>query len=133
MRFLTLLLLLLGALGQVRAAEVPVLSVQNASVREGNAGTRDLVFQVSLFPSATTTVAMDYATRSQSAVSGQDFTATRGRLLIPAGARQLSVSVPVNGDVFDENDETFALLFSARNVQLGASAIGTIRDDDTLF
>ena len=133
LRFLTALLLVLSIFSLARAQELPDLTVQSATLREGNTSTSNLNFLVSLSKASSAPIVLQYATRSQSAVANQDFTPISASLTIPANTTSATLSVAIKGDLLDENDETFALLYTARNVTLGASATGTIRDDDTLY
>jgi hypothetical protein len=111
---------------------VPTLSIGAASVAEGNFGQTAAVFPVSLSGAAGQTVTVGYATANQTATAGVDYVAASGALTFPAGATQRTVSVAVNGDLVDEDAETFTVdLSGAVNASLGtASATGTIQDDD---
>jgi hypothetical protein len=109
------------------------LSVGDAAVTEGNSGTANLNFTVTLAPAATATVSVDYATADGTATAGADYTATSGTLQFLAGQTSKTVTVPVLGDTIDEADETLTLNLSN---PAGASiahgqGTGTIVDDDT--
>ena len=67
------------------------------------------------------------------AVSGTDFVATTGTVTIPQGSISATFTVPVIGDVIDENAETFLVTLSGSSgpLILDAEGIGTINDDDT--
>ena len=77
----------------------PVVSVANASVVEGNAGTSLLQFAVSLSAASDVDASIDFATAGATATRGSDFVAASGTLTIPAGATTGTVDVVVNGDV----------------------------------
>jgi hypothetical protein len=111
----------------------PTLSVSDASASEGDAGSVEAVFTVSLSPAHPVDVAVDYAVTPLTA-DPSDFTPASGTLVFPAGTTSLPVPVALQGDVLDEADETFLLTLSnAAGAALGDSqGIGTIVDDDPL-
>ena len=63
----------------------PVLSVSNASVAEGNTGTRMLSFTVSLVGDTDLPASAGYAAAAGTAAAGTDFVATSDIVSIPAG------------------------------------------------
>ena len=109
------------------------LSINDVAVVEGNSGTRNLTFTVTLAPASTQTVSVAYATANGTAISGSDYTATSGTLTFAAGETSKSVGVTVAGDVLSEDDETFALNLSApTNATISdAQGVGTLTNDDT--
>ena len=107
----------------------PTVSVSNASATEGSS----VSFTVSLSAESGRQVTVDYATSSDTATSGTDFTAASGTLTFAAGTESQTVSVSTTEDTDTEGDETFTLtLTTPTNATLGtkASATGTINDDD---
>ncbi|MGH2651226.1 MAG: matrixin family metalloprotease, partial [Actinomycetota bacterium] len=76
----------------------PTISIDNVSVTEGNAGTVNAVFTVSLSASSGQTVTVNFATADGTAVAGSDYVATSGVLTFNAGETSKSVTVVVNGD-----------------------------------
>jgi hypothetical protein len=109
----------------------PALSVGDATVTEGSAGTTNVQFAVSLAspPGVATTVG--YATADVSASAGADYVATSGTLTFPPGTQSLPVTVAVNGDTLNEPDEQFALVLAgASNPVADTDGLGTILDDD---
>lgn len=114
----------------------PSLTIADASVLEGDAGTSNLVFTVSLASAAATDITVNYATNDGTATAGSDYTATNGTLTLAAGSTTATINVPILGDTVFESDETFTLTLSSpsANVTLGtASATGTIINDDSAF
>ena len=111
---------------------VPSLAVSGASVAEGNTGTANLVFTVTLAPSTGNTVTVNYATGGGTAAPGTDYGQVSGTLTFGPGTTTLTVAVPVTGDVIDEPNETVTLTLSAAtNAVIGtAIAQGTIANDD---
>jgi hypothetical protein len=107
----------------------------NASVTEGNSGTRNLVFPVSigdgLVPVDTVTVA--YATTPGTATPLVDYTPVTGTVTFAAGQTLKTVSVPVVGDTIPEPNETVFLVLSnpSANAFISvAQGTGTIINDD---
>ena len=110
----------------------PVLSISDATVAEGNAGTVGETFTVSTPVTSSSPITFTYATSDGTATAGSDYTATTATGTIPAGQTSTTVTVPVRGDTLDEPDETYAVDLSGVS---GASvidghAVGTIADDD---
>ncbi len=124
------------AVGTIRnddqASPQASISVTNATVSEGDAGTTPLQFVVTLSAASSQAVSVNYATASGTATSGQDFTSASGTLNFAPGETQMTVSVNVLGDTQTENDESFTLnLSNPVNATLAnGQATGTILDDD---
>jgi len=121
----------LGVFGQRYGV---ALSVGDVTVTEGDAGAVNAVFTVSLSIAVGHTVSVQYVTADGTAIAGADYTAVSGTLTFPPGTVSQAVSVPVLGDVSDEDDETFTVNLSNPT---GASiadgqGLGTITDDDPL-
>ncbi len=110
----------------------PGLSVADATVVEGNGGTQELAFTVTLSAAATGPVTVAYATANGTATAGTDYAALAGTLTFAAGEISKTVRVQVSGDTAVESNETVTLTLSSPN---GASivrgaATGTITNDD---
>ena len=110
----------------------PVLSVADASVTEGNAGTKDLAFTVTLAGSTALDASADVASADGTATAGTDYAVVAGTVTIPAGSSSALVHVRVNGDGSFEPDETLTLtLTNPTDASVGdGSATGTVRNDD---
>ncbi|MHB1038240.1 MAG: Calx-beta domain-containing protein [Pirellulales bacterium] len=111
----------------------PKLSIDDATLAEGDSGTPDMVFTVRLSQAVTQTVTVDFATANGTAASGLDYQAKSGTLTFePGQAAWQTIVVPVIGDVVDESDETLIVnLSNATNVPLAdAQGVGTITDDE---
>ena len=112
---------------------VPGLSIDDATLVEGNSGSADAVFTVTLDSASGQTVTVSYATVDGTATAGADFTATTGTLTFAPGQITATVSVPILGDATSEGIETFSVALSgAVNANLlDPTGAGTITDDDT--
>ncbi len=111
---------------------LPVASIDDVSETEGNSGTANASFLVSLSRTNNLEVKVDFATVGGTATAGSDYVSTNGTLTIPAGSLGKSVTVIVKGDTLVEPDETFFVnLSNPVNAVLGkAQGTGTIRNDD---
>jgi large repetitive protein len=120
--------------GTITDDDTAHLSVGDVSVPEGNFGTSNATFTVSLDIPSEQTVTVGYATADGTATAGSDYTATSGSLSFGPGVTSKTVNVPVIGDSLNEADETFSFtLSSPSNAALGtAQATGTILNDDPL-
>lgn len=112
---------------------VPTVSINDATVVEGNSGTTAAVFTISLSAPSGKTVQIGYASADDTAVSPADYAATSGSLTFAPGETSKTVTVQVVGETLPETNETFGLnIVSGTNAQPGAklNGIGTITNDD---
>ncbi len=118
--------------GSTKPPALPALSVADVSLTEGNTGTKNAVFTVSLSAKSASSVTVNYATVNGTAVAGTDFASTSGSLTFAPGETTKTISVIVTGDTVVESDEVFSLNLTAPS---GATisrttATGTILNDD---
>jgi hypothetical protein len=114
-------------------APTPTLSIADVTQAEGNSGSTNFLFNVTLSVATTTPVTVKYSTANGTATAGSDYTATSGTLTIPAGQTTGQIAVPVLGDTTVEANETFTVtLTTPSGATLSrAAATGTITNDDT--
>jgi hypothetical protein len=112
----------------------PTLTVGDATISEGNAGTKLLTFTVTLSVAQGSPVTYNIATSNLTATAGSDYVASSlvGES-IPAGQLSRTFAVTLNGDTTAEANETFRVTLS--NPTAGVSllrpvATGTINTDD---
>lgn len=127
-----------SALGTIENDDAATVSIDSASVVEGNSGsTSTLTFTVMLDNVVDHDVNVDFATNDGTAlVSNNDYAANSGMAIIPAGSTSQHVTVTVNGDDDAEADETLSVQLS--NLQHGGRHVsidnhtgtGTIENDD---
>ena len=124
--------LLLLAASVNAAAQTPSITVHDALVTEGNAGTTQATFSVTLSGAASQTVTCSFATADGTATAGSDYVAASGTLSFAPGEVEKSVVVLVNGDTVDETQETFFLdISNVQNATVNTSrGTGFIVDDD---
>ena len=110
------------------------VSIGDVSAAEGNSGTTNFSFSVTLSAASSQTVAVNFSTGEGSATSFNDYVTTSGTVNIPAGQTSTTIVVQVNGDTEEETNETFFVnLTSATNANiLDGQGTGTILNDDTV-
>ncbi len=116
---------------------LPTLSLNDVSLKEGNAGSTDATFTVTLSRATSRIIKVSYHTidgLSNPATSGRDFTPIPTKTLtFASGETSKTVTGPIIGDALYEDDETFQLQLTApSNATLAkANGIGTILNDDS--
>jgi hypothetical protein len=126
-----------GDLGRAQATGTIInddnaLTINDVTVVEGNAGTTNAVFTVSMAFPASNPVTVGFVTVGGTALSGSDFLNRNGSLTFGAGVTAQTVTVPIVGDLAAEATETFQVLL---NNPIGAridkaTGVGTIVDND---
>ena len=109
------------------------ISIGDASVIEGNFGTRPATFTLMLSAALSQPVTIAYATANGTATAGSDYQAAAGNVTFAAGETTKTVSVLVNGDRAGEPNETFMLNLSGQPTDVviaDAQGLGTILNDD---
>jgi probable HAF family extracellular repeat protein len=110
----------------------PKVSISDVSITEGVPGSFTATFTVTLSQASAQTVKVPYATGSNTALAGVDFTAVSGVLTFAPGQKTLTVGVPIIGDALPEPNETFYLnLGTPTNAALARTqGRATILDDE---
>ena len=108
------------------------VSIDDVTVTEGDSGTTNAVFSVSLTPASAQTVTVDYATVDDTAVAGTDYTAVNETLTFNPSVTARTITVMVKGDTIFEGSETFNVLLSnpSNASIIDTHGIGHIQDDD---
>ena len=111
---------------------IPQVSINDLTITEGNSGTRNANFIVSLSNPSSQTITVAYQTSNVSAVAGTDYIAQVGTITFNPGEVSKTVGVIVNGDTLVENNETFKVNLSTPvNATIAdGEGIGTINNDD---
>lgn len=113
-------------------ASTPTVSVSDASVAEGDAGTQVLSYTLTR-TGGSDAFSVNFATANGTATAGADYVANSGVVNFAAGQNTATVDVMVNGDTVPEANETVFLNLSGATggVQIGdAQGVGTIQNDD---
>jgi hypothetical protein len=117
------------------------LSITNASIVEGNNGTKNLLFTVNLSAATGRTVSASYNTGNFSAfgggacsIAGADYEMASGAFTIQPGSTSFTIPIKICGDPNAETNEFFVVnLSNASGASiLLAQGLGTIQDDDVL-
>jgi predicted extracellular nuclease len=120
--------------GTIANDDAASLSINDATVTEGNAGTTTATFTVTLSAPSANATTFNIATADGTAVAGSDYVASSlANQSIPAGSTSKTFSVTVNGDTATEPNETFFVnLSNATNAVIAdGQGVGTINNDDT--
>ena len=125
------------AVGTIINTHTIELGIANSSITEGNAGIKNLTFDLTADSIATEDVRVEFETVNGSATVGEDFIAKSGIVTIPKGSDSTTIAIEIIGDTKVESDATFALnLMSIIGTPINgnnngrASIIGTITNDD---
>lgn len=111
---------------------LPSLSINDVTVVEGNSGTVNAVFTVTLSAASGQTVQVNFATADGTATQPADYTNTSGTLTFTPGQTTRTITVPVIGEIVPEANETFFVnLSGATNSTISDNqGLGTITNDD---
>src|SRR5437762_2472678 len=124
-----------GSQPSVIVSAPPTIAINDVTVTEGNGGTTNAIFSVTLSAASSQTITVTYATADGTATTADnDYVAASGTVTFAPGVTSQPVTVTVNGDTKFEPDETFFVNLS--NPTGGATISdgqgqGTIVNDDT--
>ncbi len=110
----------------------PNVNINDVSVTEGNSGTANATFTVTLLAHSAQTISVSPIVYNGTAKAPADYTSGGARLIFAPGETSKTFSVPVIGDLLNEPNETFYVILSSPvNCSIGKGrGIGTIIDDD---
>jgi len=112
----------------------PSLSISSPSVNEGNAGTTNLTYVVTLSAASGKTVTVDYATSNGTATTADsDYVAiTTTTLTFTPGQTSKNIDVTINGDTKNEVNETVVVTLATpvNSTIASGTGTGTITNDD---
>ena len=111
---------------------LPTMMINDITVTEGDEGTVDAVFTMTLSKPSPMTIVMTYGTTEGPAVPTLDYLAAAGLWTFIPGSTTATVTIAVTGDTIVEPTETFSLSLSALNGATFARSVGvaTILDND---
>ena len=102
------------AVGTIQDDDDPEVEIDDVAVVEGNSGSVNAEFTVSLKGPSEQTVVVDAVVVDGTATAGSDYTAPGPiRLTFPPGTISQPLIVAVTGDLLDEPDETFLVNLTA--------------------
>lgn len=111
----------------------PTISIGDASVVEGNSGSKSMTFTVSLSQPSSKSVRVNYKTANVTAkTSDNDYVSKSGTITFSPGQTTKTITITIKGDKKREQDESFKVnLSSAINGEISdGQALGTILNDD---
>ena len=111
---------------------VPEISINDVNVTEGDSGSHQAVFTVSLDQPTTEPVTVQFHTVDGTAVAGADYQSVNGQLIFQPGELTKTIVVPILGDVETETNEGFQIVLTQPVGGTLATAVGTgtIQDND---
>jgi chitinase len=115
--------------------DTPVINIGDATVTEGNSGTRIATFTVTVSPAASQQVTVNFGTTNGTAIAGSDYQGQHGTLTFAPGQTTQTISIVVQGDRTAEWNETFrvTLIHATGAILADAEGVGTIVDDEPRF
>jgi Calx-beta domain len=110
----------------------PRVSINDVTVTEGNTGSANAMFTVTLSALSDVDVTVHYATANNTATAGSDYTVASADVIIPHGQISQTLVVAVTGDRLAEATETYFVNLSAP-INAGIAdgqGVGTILDNE---
>jgi len=110
----------------------PVVSIGDVTVTEGNTGSVNATFRLTLSAASGAPVTVHFATANGSATAGSDYTEASGDATIPAGQTFIDVMIAVSGDrIFEPTENLVVNLSTPTNAGINdGQGVGTILDDE---
>jgi Calx-beta domain/Fibronectin type III domain len=121
-----------SATGTTTNPPLPVLSINDISVTEGDAGTKNAMFTVTLSPASSQRVTVRFATANGTALAGQDYVALSGTLVFNPGQTTRAITAAIKGEALNEpNESLFVNLTNPINATIrDARGVCSITNDD---
>ncbi|MBD2693563.1 beta strand repeat-containing protein [Anabaena catenula] len=112
---------------------IPQLSINDVIITEGNSGTKNANFIISLSNPRNQTISVNYQTVDDDATTANnDYVAKTGTITFTPGQTTQTLPITINGDTVGEINEAFTVLLSnAVNATLVKNeGVGIIKNDD---
>ena len=111
----------------------PTLSVNDVMVTEGDSGTTEAVFTVTLSGQTNLQVSFGFSVANGTAIEHEDFLGVGGGELMIPGITTRTIAVPILGDTITEGNETFFLNISDPSgaTIVDGQGVATIVDDES--
>src|SRR5678815_2406497 len=121
-----------GAFGRILDNDFRRLSIHDGVAIEGDTGTTNMLFTVTLSQPALGSVTVNFDTSGNTAVENVDFTAVTGTLTFAPGSTVQTITIPVVGDLAVESTEQFFVTLSGPLDATidNSQALGRILDND---
>lgn len=120
----------------IGASDPSAFSIGDASIVEGDSGTKDMVFTVTRLGSTTLTSTVHYSTANSTAsATAGDFVEQHGDLTFLPGEVSKTITIKINGDTVSEIDEQFFVVLSnpVNATITDNSGTGTILNDEATY
>jgi hypothetical protein len=91
----------------LQVGSLPLLSINDVRVLDGNFATTNATFIVSLSTASNQVVTVNFATANGTAISGRDYQANSGALVFAPGEASKQVTVLIYGNALPEPDKAF--------------------------
>lgn len=120
-------------LGTILNDDSPQLTINDVTVTEPDSGTTTAQFTVTLSPTSTQTVMVNYTTADNTAIASTDYQTNSGTLTFTPGQSTQTIDVLVNGDTTNEAicETFFVNLTTPVNAAISdPQGIGSITDND---
>lgn len=117
----------------VEAQGQPSIFINSTSILEGNSGSVQAVFTLTLSSPALQKITVNYSTSDGFAHSGSDYESASGQASFTAGTSTTTISVKIFGDTAEEGTENFFVnLSNAANAVIAGAGFAScaILDDD---
>ena len=113
--------------------DIPNISINDITINEGNSGTGEAFFTLSLDKVSNQIVTVNYVTENLTAEVGEDYIANNGTATFTPGQTTQTIAVAIADDRFIEENESFQVQLSdATNAEIEDSqGLGLIVDDDS--
>jgi len=125
------------ATGNITNDDSATISIDDLAILEGDSGTTDFVFTVTLSHAVGVPVSLDFQTNDALAeTSDNDYQSNAGTLVFQVNETSKTITVQVNGDTSSEADQTFTVDLTNLDAQghdvtiTKTTATGTILTDD---
>ena len=89
-----------------------LVQVTDVALYEGDSGTTQALFTVSLSEASSEVVVVDYESQDGTATAGEDYEAVGGTLRFSPGETTRQVAISIYGDAQFESDESFSLVLT---------------------
>jgi hypothetical protein len=111
-----------------------LVSVSDAVVVEGDAGTTDVIVTIGLDVASTEAITVSWVTGPGTALGDVDFIVVSGSVTFAPGETSKTIIISVLGDLLDEADETFSVQLSEitgpATIDDGMGIVTIVDDDD---
>jgi hypothetical protein len=121
------------ATGNIFDDDGPTITINDVNVNEGNSGTTDATFTITLSAPSPQNLGVNFSTANITALFNEDYQRrTNGFVSVPAGSTSATFVIRVNGDTTVEPDESFFVNLSnpSGGTLADTQGVCVILDDD---